>query len=74
MLDGVLDMRHDAMAMFGVLTSGGNAPWLEPSWSPLGNALAAVSACASAAVTWHGCAVAGCGAGSVSLLPSRPGG
>ena len=52
------DMRQDAMAMFGVLTSGRDAPWLEPSGSPLGNALAAVAACASAAVTWHGCAAA----------------
>ena len=52
------DMRQDAMAMFGVLTSGRDAPWLEPSGSPLGNALAAVAAGAHAAVTWHGCAAA----------------
>ena len=52
------DMRQDAMAMLGVLTSGRDAPWLEPSGSPLGNALAAVGACAHAAIVWHGCAAA----------------
>jgi transposase-like protein len=56
------DMRQDAMTSFGVLTAGRDAPWLEPSGSPLGNALAAVAACAHAAVTWHGCAAADTGA------------
>ncbi len=47
-------VRTEAMIMFGRLTAGRDAPWLEPSGSPLGNALAAVAACAYAAITWHG--------------------
>jgi hypothetical protein len=44
----------EAMAMFGRLTAGRDAPYFEPSGSPLGDALSAVIACALAAVAWHG--------------------
>src|SRR5512146_2374670 len=47
-------MRKDAMATFGLLTAGRDAPYSEPSGSALGDALSAVIACALAAITWHG--------------------
>ena len=47
-------MRQDAMTIFGRITGGRDAPYPEPSGSPLGDALAAVAACAHAAVAFCG--------------------
>jgi len=47
-------MRQDAMTIFGRITGGRDAPYPEPSGSPLGDALSAVAACAHAAVAFHG--------------------
>ena len=51
-------MRQDAMIIFGRLTAGRDAPYPEPSGSPLGDALSAVAACAHAAVAFCGRAAA----------------
>ncbi len=48
------DLRRDATAALGRLAAGRDAPCLDPCGSPLGDALAAVIACARAAITWHG--------------------
>lgn len=42
------------MTIFGRITGGRDAPYPEPSGSPLGDALSAVAACAHAAVAFHG--------------------
>jgi hypothetical protein len=55
---GAGPMRQDAMAVFGRLTAGRDAPFPEPSGSALGDALSAVAACAHAAITFCGRAVA----------------
>jgi hypothetical protein len=47
-------MRQDAMAVFGHLTAGCDAPFPEPAGSALGDALSAVAACAHAAITFCG--------------------
>lgn len=47
-------IRQDAMVIFGRLTAGCDAPFPEPSGSPLGDALSAVAACAHAAITFWG--------------------
>ena len=51
-------MRQDAMVTFGRLTAGRDAPYPEPSGSPLDDALSAVAACAHAAITFCGRAAA----------------
>jgi len=51
-------MRQDAMAVFGRLTAGRDAPFPEPSGSALGDALSAGAACAHAAITFCGRGVA----------------
>jgi hypothetical protein len=48
------DMRRDATVLFFRLAAGRDAPAFEPCGSALGDALAAVIACACAAITWHG--------------------
>jgi hypothetical protein len=63
-------MRRDAMAIFGRLTAGRDAPFPEPSGSALGDALSAVAVCAHVAIIFgrpHGRGL-GTGAG-----PVRPG-
>jgi len=72
-------MRQDAMAAFGLLTAGRDAPYTEPSGSPLGDALSAVLACALAAIAWHGYADADMDAllgrfGIAAALTPTPGG
>ena len=48
------DLRQDATAALGVITAGRDWPYLAPCGSPLGDALAAVIACARAAIACHG--------------------
>ena len=48
------DLRQDATAALGRLTAGRDWPCLDPCGSPLGDALAAVIACARAAIALHG--------------------
>ena len=48
------DLRQDATAALGVITAGRDWPCLAPCGSPLGDALAAVIACARAAIACHG--------------------
>ncbi len=48
------DLRQDATAALGLLTAGRDWPCLAPCGSPLGDALAAVIACARAAIAFHG--------------------
>ena len=48
------DLRQDATAALGRLTAGRDWPCLDPCGSPLGDALAAVIACAHAAIAFHG--------------------
>ena len=48
------DLRQDATATHGRLTAGRDWPCLAPCGSPLGDALAAVIACAQAAIAFHG--------------------
>jgi len=62
------DMRQDASAAPEIITAGRDAPCLGPCGSALGDALAAVIACARAAITWHGCAEA-----DMDALPGRSG-
>ena len=52
------DLRQDATAALGVITAGRDWPCLAPCGSPLGDALAAVIACARAAIACHGYAAA----------------
>lgn len=47
-------MRQDATAALGVITAGRDWPCMDPCGSPLGDALAAVIACARAAIILHG--------------------
>ena len=47
-------LRRDATAALGVITAGRDWPCLAPCGSPLGDALAAVIACARAAIACHG--------------------
>lgn len=46
-------MRQDAMTIFGRITRSRDAPYPEPSGSPMGDALSAVAACAHAAVAFR---------------------
>lgn len=48
------ELRQDATAALGRLTAGRDWPCLAPCETPLGDALAAVIACAAAAITLHG--------------------
>lgn len=48
------DMRQDATAALGVITAGRDWPCMAPCGSALGDALAAVVACARAAIVRHG--------------------
>ena len=48
------DLRQDATAALGRLTAGRDWPCLAPCGSPLGDALAAVIACARAAIAFRG--------------------
>ena len=48
------DLHQDATAALGVITAGRDWPCLAPCGSPLGDALAAVIACARAAIACHG--------------------
>ena len=48
------DLRQDATVALGVITAGRDSPCLAPCGSPLGDALAAVIACARAAIACHG--------------------
>jgi hypothetical protein len=48
------DLRQDATATLGRLTAGRDWPCLAPCRSPLGDALAAVIACAHAAIAFCG--------------------
>jgi hypothetical protein len=48
------DLRQDATAALGRLTAGRDWPCLASCGYPLGDALAAVIACARAAIAFHG--------------------
>jgi hypothetical protein len=72
------DLRQDATAALGRLTAGRDWPCLDPCGSPLGDALAAVIACARAAIAFQGYAEADLDAllgrfGLVAALAPAPG-
>jgi hypothetical protein len=77
-------MLPEASASFGLLVAvavtpeGSDPAPPGPTGSPLGDALAAVAACARAAIDWHGCAERNFGAlagrfGLAAALAPKPG-